>query len=644
MVSTESKLIFTNDNCQGCNRCVSKCPIMAANHFEKLGMDRYHIAVDGDACVKCGSCIDACGHNARDFVDDTESFFTDLANGEKISVLIAPAFIANYPDEYRHILGYLKSIGVNRIISVGFGADITTWAYINYLSKNPLPGAISQPCPAIVNYIEKYQPTLIDKLMPVHSPMMCAAIYARKYLQIFDKLAFISPCIAKKIEIMKDENDGIVQYNVTFAKLMEKIKDIDISEFDADDEIEYGLGAIYPMPGGLKENVEHFLGKEKFVRQIEGEKHAYRYLDKYAERVAKNKELPFLVDALNCSGGCLFGTATCGEENDDDVLLQIQKLKEQAAGLSKGKKNSKSPWDKTATYAQRLERLNNQFAKLRLEDFMCKYNKESQIHQDIITEDQIEETFNAMHKYADSERAINCGSCGYDGCHDMAKAIVCGYNSVDNCVYYRKKVAEDEQVEVQRLKDENIAKKNEIYVEVQEQFTTIKKVIDDLTKGNNETAADTTAIAANLAELTAYVEELKNSLEAVSESVMGYDEINDDIIKISSQTTMLALNAGIEAARTGEAGKGFAVIATRVRDLSEETKGTVERGKEQTEIIIPAIEELKTKTESFVADINDINTKTEALAASSQEIAAQTVMVEELIAQVAERIEKIVNE
>jgi len=51
----------------------------------------------------------------------------------RISVLLVPAFQANYPSEYASVLGGLKKLGVNRIISVSFGADITTWAYINYI-------------------------------------------------------------------------------------------------------------------------------------------------------------------------------------------------------------------------------------------------------------------------------------------------------------------------------------------------------------------------------------------------------------------------------------------------------------------------------------------------------------------------------
>lgn len=88
---------------------------------------------------------------------------------------------------------------MNRIISVSFGADITTWGYLNYVKKYHFTGGISQPCPAVVAYIERYIPELLPKLFPVQSPMMCAAIYVRKEMKITDKLAFISPCIAKKL-------------------------------------------------------------------------------------------------------------------------------------------------------------------------------------------------------------------------------------------------------------------------------------------------------------------------------------------------------------------------------------------------------------------------------------------------------------
>lgn len=93
---------------------------------------------------------------------------------------------------------------------------------------------------AVVNYIEVYAPELLPKLMPVHSPMMCAAIYAKKYLHITDKLAFISPCIAKKNEISDPDTDGYVSYNVTFDHLMDYCRKHRISGPGVSDEIEYG--------------------------------------------------------------------------------------------------------------------------------------------------------------------------------------------------------------------------------------------------------------------------------------------------------------------------------------------------------------------------------------------------------------------
>ena len=222
-MAVQKGLVYTNENCIGCNKCISVCPVITANKaVEKDG--KAIIEVDPEKCIGCGACFDACEHEARSFYDDTEQFFEDLKRGEKISILLAPAFAANYPREYKNILGGLKKLGVNRIISVSFGADITTWAYVKYITENKFTGGISQPCPAVVNYIERYIPELIPSLMPVHSPMMCSAIYAKKYMNITDKLAFISPCIAKKSEITDENNKGYISYNVTFDHLMEYVR------------------------------------------------------------------------------------------------------------------------------------------------------------------------------------------------------------------------------------------------------------------------------------------------------------------------------------------------------------------------------------------------------------------------------------
>ena len=102
------ELIYTNDLCTGCNKCVRGCPVLTANIATQEG----YVTVDPDKCIACGECFDVCPHEARDYYDDTDRFFEDLASGKKISVILAPAFLANYPKEYQRVLGYLKSKGL----------------------------------------------------------------------------------------------------------------------------------------------------------------------------------------------------------------------------------------------------------------------------------------------------------------------------------------------------------------------------------------------------------------------------------------------------------------------------------------------------------------------------------------------------
>ncbi|HOO80306.1 MAG TPA: [Fe-Fe] hydrogenase large subunit C-terminal domain-containing protein [Lachnospiraceae bacterium] len=633
-------LVYTNEKCQGCNKCISVCPVLQVNYaLNEDGVNT--INVDGDACIHCGNCIRECSHDARSFNDDTEQFFEDLSHGTQISVLVAPAFIANYPTEYKKVLGYLKSKGVNRIISISFGADITTWAYLNYITKNNFIGGISQPCPAIVDYIEKYVPELVPKLVPIHSPMMCGAVYAKKYMNISDRLAFLSPCIAKKSEITRPQNNGYITYNVTFEHLMDKLKGVSLTGYDATDEMEYGLGSVYPMPGGLKENVEHFVGKDLFVRQIESPEHAYHFMKAYAKRVRSGKKLPFMVDALNCTKGCLYGTATDHSRDDDeDILLEIHTQR-----TAENCNAKKTAWDKSADYAERLARLNAQFKDLKIEDFMCTYNTNVGMKELRVSSAEQEDIFASMHKYSSESRKINCGACGYNSCEEMATAIANGINHKESCIHFIKDTLEEEKEQINQLQSEVQRKHEEqldMYKEILEEFAQIKISMSEVTSGNQSSAEETTDMAHAINSLAEYGEKLKESLTQVETSVKGYNDVNDSIIKISNQTSMLALNAGIEAARSGEAGRGFTVIANRVRDLSEQTKDAVNYGKQQSDLLVPAIQALTEETQEFLKNVNELNEKTANLAASSEEISAQSAVVGDVVDKIAEKMEQIV--
>ena len=435
-------LIFTNENCVSCNKCVKVCTSPGASYLQLNG-GTSSVHINAARCVVCGACFALCEHRARSYRDDTEAFFRDLAAGEPISVLLAPSFKASYPQEYAAILGGLKALGVRRIINVSFGADICTWAYLKYMRQERLSGAISTPCPVAVSYVEHYLPELIPLLMPVKSPMACAAVYCREELGITDRLAFIGPCIGKKLET-EAYGQSPVRYNVTFLKLMEYVRAHQVYGEDASDEIEYGLGSFYPAPGGLADNIRWFLGDDAQVRVISGKTYLYGWLKKNADRLL-NRETPFeLIDVLNCQNGCVEGTA--GEEKrfEEDRALFI------LGGIRSASKSgdAASPWNSDLTPQERLEKLNEQFRALSLSHYLRTFTDQSATcHMRYPSTAEADAIFNEMHKRTEKSRKINCSTCGYSTCQDLMVAIYNGFNHRRSCIYYEK----EESLRMERL-------------------------------------------------------------------------------------------------------------------------------------------------------------------------------------------------
>lgn len=626
-------LVFTNDACIGCNKCISACSSMGACvSYETEGNNR--IEVDGARCIACGACFDVCEHHAREFRDDTEEFFAALSRGEQVSLLLAPAFKANYPKEYESVLGGLKQLGVNRIISVSFGADITTWGYLNYIKENNFTGGISQPCPAVVGYIERYLPELLPKLFPVQSPMMCAAIYARKEMGITDKLAFISPCIAKKMEMEAPANKGIIQYNVTFEHLMKYVREHHISGSFCSDEIEYGLGSIYPTPGGLKENVYWFLGESVFIRQVEGEKHMYHFLQQNKERIAKNKTPYLFIDALNCADGCLCGTATDPAlAQTDDALYHLLEIREACK-----KNTAASAWSKKLSPAKRLKKLNQQFKHLNLNDYLRTYTDLSGTCKcEVPTESELQAIFQDMDKHTATEQSINCSCCGYNTCRDMAVAIYNGFNRKENCIYYIKNQVEQERELAHTLARETEEQKNIIeqrnqnvlstIENVNDDFTTLYEAVDNMAKGNNNNAEESSEIAAEMSEISRFCNNLSDSLTQINSLLEELSQNNAEVVSIASQTNLLALNASIEAARAGEAGRGFAVVADEINNLSTNSRDTASKSNENQEQIVSSIHKIISDSEQLMQTISNVNGRVENLAAAAEEISASADLV-----------------
>ena len=423
------ELIKTNlDLCTGCNRCVRECPMEPANVTYQDDDGNIKVRIDQEKCIACGRCLYACKHNARYHVDDTMRFFDDLAKGVPISVIAAPAIRTNIP-EWKRMFTYLKSLGVNKLYDVSLGADICIWSNIRHAQKDSSKSLITQPCPVIVTYCEMYRPDLLEYLSPAQSPMACASVYMREYKGISDRIAALSPCVSKTNEF---EATGLADYSITFSTLKDYLdsKKIVFPEEETDfDSDESSLGSIFPMPGGLKENIEFFTDKEISVDRAEGES-VFKILDEYADSPIELR--PRVFDVLNCADGCNMGTACTHSSNIFKINREMDARRKAATG---GKPRE--------FFEAVYKEYDDKFA---LSKFSRAYTPRNTVFPKI-TEEDIEDAFIMLGKTTSDKQAVDCGACGSDTCRGMARKIALGVNIPINCIVKNMEDAKTEHEE-----------------------------------------------------------------------------------------------------------------------------------------------------------------------------------------------------
>lgn len=137
-----------------------------------------------------------------------------------------------------------------------------------------------------------------------------------------------------------------------------------------------------------------------------------------------------------------------------------------------------------------------------------------------------------------------------------------------------------------------------------------------------------TQISATMEELSASSVNVSNNQNALNEEIANVkkhtEEINtilDSIKNIADQTKMLGLNAAIEAARAGDAGRGFGVVATEIRKLSQNSKETAIQIISLTSKIEESINKTIESSNSTLETTEQQNSAIEAVNVSLQEVA-----------------------
>jgi methyl-accepting chemotaxis protein len=115
--------------------------------------------------------------------------------------------------------------------------------------------------------------------------------------------------------------------------------------------------------------------------------------------------------------------------------------------------------------------------------------------------------------------------------------------------------------------------------------------------------------------------EAVDEIEALQEEVAQIDELLDFIAEIAEQTNMLALNANIEASRSGDSEDGFAVVAEEVKELSAETKEAAEDIEDRLERIKAQTDDTAEEVRTTSAEITDHTEAVRRAAAALDEIA-----------------------
>ena len=159
-------------------------------------------------------------------------------------------------------------------------------------------------------------------------------------------------------------------------------------------------------------------------------------------------------------------------------------------------------------------------------------------------------------------------------------------------------------------------------VAIKEISDSIFNSLEQLGAGADNIALDSQDLANNVSNIESFITETQNKIKEI-------DKVIQNIKDIASRSNLLSLNAAIEAARAGDAGRGFSVVASemgKLANISKESSVKVEK----------SLTEIQTAIKTIGVAISKIETTSESQAAATEEISATTNEIVQISKKLAE--------
>jgi len=311
----------------------------------------------------------------------------------------------------------LRKLGFRFVCETAEGAKYTT----DQSFAKPQTGNICTACPVVVNYVEKYRPEYLKALIPVVSPVIAHGRMIKERNPDC-VVIFISPCAAKKQEILRPENKDAVDVALTFTELWEwfmaeniQLEDCPESGFDRFYEV--GEARLFPIQGGmLKTGGVRNDGTQSDFFHVSGAENVMGLFLDNPDFEGK------LIEPLFCKGGCIGGP--CFEAKSGSHASK---------GLFARREN-------VIRYAARSSRENETAPVERRIQHRAVFVRDEQKLEEV-SETQIDKILERTGKI-DPLHHLNCGACGYNSCLRNAIAVARGMAESEMCLPYMRRLAQ----------------------------------------------------------------------------------------------------------------------------------------------------------------------------------------------------------